>query len=122
MKAAWLPYAATAVVLSVALALVAPLLLPAAEARGVRVAALVACGAQLIAFGVLVYVRARATLFLAGWVGGMLLRFVALAAVAAWVTRDAGLPAETTLVSLVGLFFVLLLLEPVFLRRELATR
>lgn len=123
MWVAWLPYAATAIVLAGVLAAVGALALPAAEARGVRVAALVACGVQLAAFGLLVYVRARATLFLAGWVGGMLLRFVVLAAVAVWVTRDGGgLPAATTLVSLVGLLFVLLLLEPVFLRRELATR
>lgn len=123
MRAAWLPYAATAVVLAAVLAVAAALALPAAEARGVRVAALVACGVQLAAFGLLVYARARSTLFLAGWVGGMLLRFVVLAAVAVWVTQDGGgLPAEVTLVSLVGLWFVLLLLEPVFLRRELATR
>lgn len=118
-----MPYAATAVVLAVMLAAAAGLALPAAEARGVRVAALIACGVQLAAFGLLIYARARASLFLAGWVGGMLLRFVVLAAVALWVTQDGGgLPAAATLVSLVGLWFVLLLLEPAFLRRELSAQ
>lgn len=118
-----MPYAATAVVLAAMLAAGAGLALPAAEARGVRVAALIACGVQLAAFGLLIYARARASLFLAGWVGGMLLRFVVLAAVALWVTQDGGgLPAAATLVSLVGLWFVLLLLEPAFLRRELSAQ
>lgn len=122
LRAAWLPYAAMAVVLAATVVAGAALVLPAAEARGVRVAALIACGAQLAAFGLLVYGRSRATLFLAGWVGGMLLRFGVLAAVAMRVTQDGGLPAAATLVSLAGLLFVLLLLEPVFLRRELSTR
>lgn len=120
--AEWVLYAVTAVVLAATLAAVAELTLPAADVRGVRVAALVACVAQLAAFALLVFARARATLFLAGWVGGILLRFGVVVAVAAWVTQDGALPAAATLLSLAGLLFVFLLLEPLFLRRELATR
>lgn len=122
LRATWLPYASAAVLLAALSAAVAAVALPAAEARGVQAAATLACAAQLVAFGMLVYARGRANLFLAGWVGGMALRLGVLAAVAVWVTRTGALPAATTLLSLAGLLFLLLLLEPVFLRRGLATR
>lgn len=114
----WAAYAATAALATVALAAVVSLFVSAADARGVWVAAAVASGLQMLAFPLLALARGQANLFLAGWLGGMLLRFGALAAVAIWVTRRGTPPAAATLVSLVGFLFLLVLLEPLFLRRR----
>lgn len=93
-----------------------------ANAGAVLVSAAVAWVVQLVAFGVLVAVRERVDLFVVGWVSGMVLRFLALGLMAYGVTRTDALPRAATLVSLVAFLFLLLLLEPLFLRRGLQTR
>lgn len=114
----WAGYAMTAVLVAALLAVVVSLFVSAEDARGVWVAAAVASGLQVLAFPLLALARGQANLFLAGWLGGMLLRFGTLAAVALWVTRRGTPPAAATLVSLVGFLFLLVLLEPLFLRRR----
>jgi hypothetical protein len=121
VRAAWLPYAGAALLATAAVAGAATVLVPPPAARGVWAAAAMAYVLQVIAFALLLVVRERAQLFLLGWLGGMLLRFAAVGAVAFWVTRTGALPAAATLVSLAGFLFLLLLLEPVFLRRGLRT-
>lgn len=121
VRSAWLPYAAATLLLAAVIAGGAGLVVSPAQARGVQVAAAVGAALQLLAFGLLVFGRERANLFLAGWLGGMVLRFGGLGAVALWVTRSSTLPATATLVTLAGFLFLLLLLEPVFLRRGLHT-
>ena len=83
------------------------------------VSAVVAFMLQLAAFGLLVAVRGRGPLFTVGWAGGMMLRFMGLAAMALWLTRSGAPALEAALVSLVGVMFVLVLLEAIFLRWEL---
>lgn len=114
-------YALWALLLSLACAGVGTLIVEPAGVRGVWAAAGIAWLLQLVAFGMLVVNRSRANLFLASWAGGMLLRLGALAVVAYWVTRSPAWPAAVTLVTLAGILFLLLLLEPVFLRRGLRT-
>jgi len=116
---AWLAYAGAGLVLVAAASAAAMLLLEADAALAVRTTALIAYVLQLVAFGVLLVVRGRNALFMAGWLGGMLLRFGGLAAVAWWVTRTSALPRAAALISLATFLFVLLLLEPFFLRRSL---
>ena len=55
----------------------------------------------------------------AGRAGGLALRFGAVGGVAWWLSRSAALPREAALLSLVGFAFLLLLLEPLFLRWDL---
>ncbi len=116
---AWGAYALTALVLTVAAAALTAELVDAASAPAVWLGAALALLVQLAAFGALVALRDRGTLFLLGWLGGMLLRFGALGVVAVWLSRTDALPRAAALVSLVGFVFLLLLLEPVFLRRKL---
>lgn len=79
----------------------------------------VAYGLQLIAFGALLAVRDRAQLLFAGWLTGMVLRFGAVGVSIFWLSRSAVLPRNPAVISLVGFMFLLLLLEPVFLRWDL---
>jgi hypothetical protein len=89
-------------------------------ARGaIMLSAAVAFALQLLAFAVLVVVRGRGSLFTVGWAAGMALRFMGLAGMAFWVTRRDAPAAEAALVSLVGVMFVLVLLEAIFLRWEI---
>lgn len=71
---------------------------------------------QALAFAALVWVRARRERFLWGWAGGIGFRFVAVIVLAFWVTRRARFPAAPALISLVAFVFVLVLIEPLFLR------
>jgi hypothetical protein len=121
MRGAWLPYAGLALALAVLIGGVTWGFAPPDAARAVWVGTGVAFVAQLVAFALLVHCRGRANLFIAGWLGGMLLRFGALGAVAVWVTRSGALAPPATLLSLVGFLFLLLLLEPLFLRKGLRT-
>lgn len=116
---AWLAYAAAGLVLTLVAAGVATRLVAAGDARAIWVAAAIAYGLQLIAFGLLLALRGQAHLFMAAWLGGMVLRFGALAAAAAFVSRSAALPRGPLLLGLVGFVFLLLLLEPLFLRWDL---
>ena len=85
--------------------------------RAVTFSAVLAWGIQAVAFAALVLVRDRTDLFMVAWLGGIVLRFVAVGAVAFWVTRSGVLPPSPTLVSLVAFVFVMLLMEPLFLKK-----
>lgn len=115
-------YAAAGLVLTLAAAAVASALVAPGGAAAVWFAAGLAYLLQLLAFAALVAVRGRNDLFLAGWLAGLVVRFLAVGVVALWLRRNPVLPIETALLSLVAFVFMLLMLEPVFLRRGLQTR
>lgn len=115
-------YAAASLAVALAGAGLLSLMLDAAATQAVWLAAGIAWGVQLAAFAGLMLVRERSQLFLLGWLLGLALRFLAVMAVALWLSREPVLPIRPALVSLVGFLFVLLLLEPLFLRRGLQTR
>ena len=94
-----------------------PFLGPAAR-QGVLLAAGIALPVQMVAFGVLVRFRGRVKGFMAAWAGGMAVRALAVAAVAFIVLRSGGDGAVSTLLSLAGFFFALLLLEPIYFRPD----
>jgi hypothetical protein len=119
---AWLMYAAAGAGVAVVGAGLAALLLDAEAARAVWFSAVVAWLVQLAAFAGLLLVRGRNELFLMGWLLGLALRFIAVGLVAFWLSRDPILPLQPALLSLVAFVFVLLLLEPIFLRRGLQAR
>lgn len=114
---AWLAYATAAAGL-LALVVIAVHLLFAGAGAAIAAAAVVAYAVQVIAFAILVWTRRRGSGFAAGWGAGTLLRFAAVIGFALWVTRRSELPAEPALLGLVGFVFVLVLLEPIFLRNE----
>lgn len=116
---AWVGYAAAALIVTSGLAGIAGWLLDGEDVQAVWFAAALAYGLQLAAFALLLALRAQPQLFMMGWLGGMMLRFGALGVCAYWLTRTGMLPRGTTLISFVGFVFVLLLLEPVFLRWDL---
>ena len=119
---AWLAYAGAGLVVVAAGAGLAMLFVSSGEAGAVWFSAGLAWVVQLIAFATLIAVRERNDLFLMGWLGGLVLRFGVVGVVAFWLSRTAVLPLEAALVSLVAFVFLLLLLEPLFLRRGLQTR
>lgn len=116
---AWLAYAAAGLVLVVLITIVAAALADTTARRAIVIAAVIAYVLQLVAFGLLLALRDKAHLFIAGWLGGMLLRFGALGACLFWTSRTTALPRTPLVLSLVGFVFMLLLLEPVFLRWDL---
>lgn len=119
---AWLAYAGVAFALTAGGGALAQLFADDAVAGAIWFGAGLALVLQLLAFAALIAVRERSELFLAGWLLGLVLRFGAVGAVAFWLTRSAVLPVAPVLLSLVMFIFVLLLLEPLFLRRGLQTR
>jgi hypothetical protein len=119
---AWLAYAAAGGLLTLAGAALGSRLVPPEGMRAVWFAAALVYALQLAAFAALIAVRERKELFVIGWLGGLVARFAAVGAVAFWLSREPVFPLETTLVSMVSFVFVLLLLEPLFLRRGLQTR
>jgi hypothetical protein len=118
----WLRYAGVGLLVTLAGVALASLLGGGESLRAVQFAAALAYGVQLCAFAALVAVRGRSDLFLLGWVGGLILRFATVGLVAVWLSRDPVFPPRPALLSLVAFVFVLLLLEPLFLRRDLQTR
>lgn len=116
---AWRAYAVVGFGVTALVTVVAALLADGATGRAIMVAAAIAYLLQLAAFAMLLAVREKAHLFMAGWLGGMLLRFGALAACLYWASRTTVLPRGPLVVSLVGFVFLLLMLEPVFLRWDL---
>lgn len=93
------------------------------EARGaVLFAGVLAFVVQLLGFAGLVLVRDRSELFLVGWGAGLMLRLVAVVLAALWLSRDPVYPIRPALLSLVAFLFVLLVIEPLFLRRDLQAR
>jgi hypothetical protein len=119
---AWLLYAGVGLVVVLVGAGLAMLFVSAADAGAVWFAAGLAWVLQVIAFAGLIAVRERNELFLAGWLGGLVLRFGVVGLVAFWLSRSEVLPLAPVLLSLVVFIFVLLLMEPLFLRRGLQTR
>lgn len=113
---AWVAYAVVGAAVLGLLATGVSLLLEPEATPAVWLAAAVAYAVQLLAFGALVAGRDSGTSFMVGWGGGMALRFAAVAAMAFWVTQRGTVPAAPALVGLVGFVFILVLLEPVFLR------
>ena len=111
----WLAYAAASALLLLLLVVVVGTLVRAADPAALWVAAAVAYVVQLGAFALLLSLRRHSVGFMAGWAGGMLLRFAVIAGVAVWVTRFSGLDPATALVGLVGFVMVLVLIEPLFL-------
>jgi len=111
----WLSYAAVGGVLTAVVAGVAGMLV-GSDARAVWIAAAIAWVIQLGAFGLMVALQSQPQLFMIGWLAGMMVRFGAVGVCAFWLSRTAALPLGTTLLSLVGFLFLLLLLEPLFLR------
>jgi hypothetical protein len=118
----WLMYAGAALLVTLAGTALALLIAGPEAAGAVRFAAALAYVVQLAAFAALVAVRGRNDLFLLGWVSGLILRFLTVGVAAVWLSRDPVVPARPALMSLVAFLFVLLLLEPLFLRRDLQTR
>ncbi len=61
--------------------------------------------------------RAPSPEFMARWLGGMAIRFLALVAVAAWtITHSASIPPVPALLAYLGVLLPLLFLETRFLR------
>jgi hypothetical protein len=112
----WFAYAAASAALLVGLSLGVSWLVPGAEPGAVWLAAGIAWVVQLAAFGALVAGRYRGRDFLVSWASGMVLRVTVVAGVAFWLTRTGSFDAASALVSLVGFVFVLVILEPLFLR------
>lgn len=110
-----LQFAVLAAVLVFGSAAGVTLLRPEPEiARAVWSSAFIAFGVQLLAFAV-----ARpfiATNPIAGWGIGSLIRFAVLMLHAFVGVKALGLASGPALVSLVGFFFVTMLVEPLFLR------
>jgi hypothetical protein len=115
---AWGTYAGAGLVLVVLITIVAVSFQTGAARRAVVAGAAIAYGVQLIAFVALLAVREKQHLFMAGWLGGMLLRFGVLG-LCLFAMNSTALPIMPLALSLVGVMFVLLMLEPVFLRWDL---
>jgi hypothetical protein len=113
---AWLRYAAVSALVLLALALGVAFVIPGTQPSAVWLAAAVALVAQLVAFGALLVGRRRVAGFVAGWGGGMAIRFAAVGGMAVWVSLTDGHHPETALLSVVGFVMVLALIEPVFMR------
>lgn len=101
--------AASAVVLLVGLWVAGPM-----DDTGVTAGVLMACMTQLFATWLLADVLLPRQRFLAYGLG-MLTRFGVVAATALLLVPRTGVPAVPTLLTLVSVFFVLAILEPVFL-------
>ena len=112
-------YSLTAAVVIAGAAVLISLVGGSGITRAVWLSAGFAFGLQTVAFAMLLLVRDRTELFMAGWLGGMFLRFAAVGGLAFYASRYTTLPLDALLLSLVAFVFLLLLLEPVFLRWDL---
>lgn len=110
-------YGAAGLIVGVLAAGIAATVLQPAGARAVALSAAIAWMVQVVAFGGLVVGRSKPPLFMAVWLGGMVVRFAVLAALAFLVSGRGMAPAAPLLLGYVIVVFVLVLLEPVFLRR-----
>lgn len=119
---AWFSYAAASLVVLLVLAGFAAWLVSDDAAGAIWLSAAIAWLLQQASFAALVAVRGRDQLFLLGWAAGIAVRFGAVGVMAFWLARDEFVPRAPALYSLVTFVFVLLLMEPLFLRRGLQTR
>ncbi len=92
--------------------------LNAAGRRGILIAACVALPIQIASFAALRRFRGQIDRFLVVWVGGTLIRMVAIGAAAFVVIRADAEVAVPMLLALASFFFGLLLLEPIYFRPE----
>lgn len=113
----WVSYAGLTLVVGLVGVILASVAGTAETVRAVTFSAVLAWGLQAVAFAVLLRVRDRPGPFMVGWLGGIVMRFAAVGVVAYWVTRTGALQPTVTLLSLVACMFVMLMLEPVFLRK-----
>lgn len=115
-----LKYAATSAgVVALALLVAWPLLDPSGR-RGVLLAAAVALPVQILSYAALQRFRGEMNRFLAAWIGGTLFRMVVIAIAAVVVIRTDVAMATPMLLALASFLFGLLLLEPIYFRREQA--
>ena len=84
--------------------------------RGILIAAGVAYPVQVVAFGLLLRARGDPSRFFAWWGVGVVVRIGVVVVAGLIALRIESLGAEALLLSLAGFFFVLLLIEPVFLK------
>ncbi|MGD8699800.1 MAG: hypothetical protein PVJ43_10945 [Gemmatimonadales bacterium] len=120
----WAVYAGISAILVAGSALMIGFAFQATERLAIWAGLAVAWLVQAAAFGILlVTVRRRPKLVVAGWTAGTFLRLAAVG-LAAWLTLSGvlALPAEPTLLALVAALFVLLLLEPVVFRYRYGAR
>lgn len=85
--------------------------------RGMTAAVLFGLPLQVGLFALMVRFRSHPLGFLGAWVGGMVGRLMLLGLMLVVVLRRDDLPPAATLLTLAGLLFGLLLLEPLFLRK-----
>ncbi len=85
---------------------------------GILLAALIAYPVQVMAFALLLRARGEPTRFMAWWGAGIALRVAVVVAVGLASSRLESVEPAALLLSLVGFFFVLLLMEPAFLRAD----
>jgi hypothetical protein len=105
--------AASVILVAIATLLLWPFLEPSGRS-GVLLAAAVAVPLQVTSFALLHRFRGELRRFLVVWVGGTLLRMVAIGTVAVLVLRSGTEGVVPTLFALAAFFFGLLLLEPVY--------
>lgn len=113
----WSRYAAVAVVLAGCVVLAGWWAFDDVGRRGLVLGAGTALLVQLPAFGLLVVQPRSSPKFMGAWVAGTLLRLLAVGGVAIVLLVSEDFDPLTALLSLVGLLFVLLLLESLWLRK-----
>ena len=83
--------------------------------RGILLGGLTAYPVQVIAFGLLLRARGEAARFFMWWGTGIAVRVAVVVAAGFASMRMESVEPSALLLSLVGFFFVLVLMEPVFL-------
>jgi len=84
--------------------------------RGVLLAAVVAYPVQVAAFGLMLRARGEPSRFFVWWGVGVVVRIGVVIITGLGALRIEPLGVEALLLSLAGFFFVLLMIEPVFLK------
>jgi hypothetical protein len=82
---------------------------------GVALAGGIALPIQVVAFALMTRAAAGTNQFLAAWVGGTLVRLLVVGGVALGLRALPELPRAPTLLGLIAFFFLMLLMEPLFL-------
>jgi hypothetical protein len=114
----WIRYAALATAVTGALLGLAWLFSGEEARRGLLVAGAIALPMQLLVFAGLLTQESGTPGFLAAWGASTLLRFAVVGGAAFWIAGMEGVDLVVALLALVGLLFVLLLLEPWVLRHR----
>ncbi len=86
--------------------------------RGILLAALIVYPVQVIAFGLLLRARGDPTRLMVWWGAGIALRVAVVVAVGLASSGLESVEPAALLLSLVGFYFILLLMEPAFLKVE----